>query len=338
MSSFFNPFVSTIPHKKILPVVYITTHGSYELIKWSKGKGIDKIEGEDILKKKLPLGMKIHIISSVPLGVCSFALVNHFNTIYENINRYTHDKRTEETLINDLADAVGKAHNDIIDNNSVEPEHEPLLAKLERARTYGKMTPYQTLDNLNNKDTKKSPIYYEKYFKRTIKEEEIEEDENKILEEDLKTYNESTIGRRINLIRPTDYRFYNQYMGSPITDIYDNVILYQSQRTDLFDPIEVPENTVLLSGIIYYMYSIGIDEFIIMDYSCSYVSGSPSSRTLRSLTRKLPIKYFEPIDSKRGGKRTKKYQRRKTKSKQMNRDRKLSRKTRTNKKRVLLHI
>ena len=118
-------------------------------------------------------------------------------------------------------------------------------------------------------------------------------------------------------------------MGPQIQDIYDDVIYYQSQNKYLF-----PENTVLLSGIINYMKSIGINEFIIMDYSCSAVEGISlsdpnSTRNLRAVNRSSPTP-FTPLVSKyprdsyhKGGKQTKKYRSKKTTHR-----RKLGRKTR----------
>lgn len=368
---------STTPHKKIIPVVYITTHGSYELVEWSEGEGINRDEGQCINEEKLPLGMKIDIIGSAPLGVCTFAFIKDYEDVCKNINRYMHDQRTEEKLINDLITNIEDIHNNIIDNNSVEPEHAPLLEELKKARTNRKMTTYQKIDNLNNTDPTKSPSYYDKYFKRTIKIDNLDDkkehitkhlddvdkekwssyceaiDELYSLEKDLKLYNESNIRMRINLIQPQDSRYDTRYFGPRIQDIYDDVIEYQNNHKELF-PLYKPENTVLLSGIINYMKSIGINEFIIMDYSCSIVEGislsDPNSRrTLRSLCRNSPTPFIPvysncPITQidrprtrdnsphRKGGKRTKKH----TNKKKICR-RKLGRKTRKtckNKKRI----
>lgn len=378
MDLFKSIFNSKIPHKKIMPVVYITTHGSYELVEWSEGEGINRDEGQTIIEEKVPLGMKIHIIGSAPLGVCSFSYITDIEEICKNINRYMHDERTEKQLINELVGNIEDIHNNIIDNNSVDPEHAPLLEELKQARTHRKMTTYQEIDNLNNTDPTKSPSYYDKYFKRTIKIDNLDEKNQLItkdvrelqdieelssyydaiheldsLEKDLEEYNYSNIGRRINLIQPQDSRSKTRYSGPRIQDIYDNVIEYQNNHKELF-PLYKPENTVLLSGIINYMKSIGINEFIIMDNSCSAVEGiSPSDpksrRTLRLLNRNSPIPFtplvskhpLTPVDrprtrdnspDRKGGKRTKKHTNKKT-----IRRRKLGRKTRKtckNKKRI----
>jgi hypothetical protein len=245
------------------------------------------------------------------------------------------------------------------------------------------MTTYQKIDNLNSTDPTKSPSYYDKYFKRTIEIDNLDEKNQLItkdvrelqdieelssyydaieeldsLEKDLESYNDSNIGRRINLIKPRDSRLYTRYSGPQIRDIYDDVIEYQYKNTDLFPQYKLPENTVLLSGIINYMKSIGINEFIIMDNSCSAVEGiSPSDpksrRTLRLLNRNSPTSFtplvskhpLTPVDrprtrdnspDRKGGKRTKKHTHKKT-----NRRRKLTRKTDKtckNKKRFRLRI
>ena len=360
MDLFKSIFSSSTPHKKIMPVVYITTHGSYELVEWSEGDGINRNEGQDIIQEKVPLGMKIHIIGSAPLGVCSFSRSTDVEDVCKNINRYMHDERTEEELINDLVGNLEDVHNNIIDNNrSIDPDYNKLLKELKQARNRGKMVTYQKIDNLNNTDPRKSPSYYDKYFKRTIEIDNLDEKNQLItkevrelqdieerssyydaieeldsLEKDLESYNDNNIGRRINLIQPQDSRTKTRYSGPQIRDIYDDVIEYQYKNKDLFPEYRVPENTVLLSGIINYMKSIGINEFIIMDNSCSAVEGiSPSDpmsgRTLRLLNRNSPTPFI-PVDSNRpitqidrprtrdnslyrkGGKRTKKYRSKKT--------------------------
>jgi hypothetical protein len=381
MDLFKSIFSSSTPHKKIMPVVYITTHGSYELVEWSEGEGINRNEGQGIIEEKLPLGMKIHIIGSAPLGVCSFSRSTDVEEVCKNINRYMHDERTEEELINDLVGNLEDVHNNIIDNNrSIDPDYNKLLKELKQARTHGKMVTYQKIDNLNNTDPRKSPSYYDKYFKRTIEIDNLDEKNQLItkevrelqdieelssyydaieeldsLEKDLESYNDSNIGRRINLIQPEDSRTKTRYSGPQIRDIYDDVIEYQYKNKDLFPEYRVPENTVLLSGIINYMKSIGINEFIIMDYSCSAVEGISlsepmSRRTLRLLNRNSPTSFtplvskhpLTPVDRPRtrdnspyrkGGKRTKKHHT----HKKTNHRRKLGRKTRKtckNKKRI----
>lgn len=380
MDLFKSIFSSRIPHKKIMPVVYITTHGSYELVEWSEGEGINRDEGQGIIEEKLPLGMKIHIIGSAPLGVCSFSYITDVEEICKNINKYMHDERTEEELINDLVGNIEDIHNNIIDNTrSNDPDYNKLLEELKQARTHGKMITYQKIDNLKNTFPTKSPGYYDKYFKRTIEIDNLDEknqlitkdireiedikelssyyeaiDELDSLEKDLESYNDSKIARRINLIQPQDLRRNTRYFGPQIQDIYDDVIEYQNNHKELFPEYRVPENTVLLSGIINYMKSIGINEFIIMDNSCSAVEGiSPSDpksrRTLRLVNRNSPTPFtplvskhpLTPVDRPRtrdnsphrkGGKRTKKYQSKKTICR-----RKLGRKTRKtckNKKRI----
>jgi len=90
---------SDMPHKKILPVVYITTHGNYRMFQETTGTGIvDKVEEVKIPERELPKGMKIHKIEAAGLGVCSITNNTNIFDVYENIKKYMHDERITTTI------------------------------------------------------------------------------------------------------------------------------------------------------------------------------------------------------------------------------------------------
>lgn len=356
---------TTSPHKKILPIVYITTHGNYRMIQETTGTGIvDKVEKVKINQGELPKGMKIHKIEAAGLGVCSITNTTNIFDIYENIKKYMHDERTLEQFINELVGIFENIHKyhiknkaEILDTHG--DDNNEIIDKYAQAFTHGEMNTYQEINSLDNIDPNKKPLYYEKSFTRNIKED---------LEEypiDLERYNKSEYDVRINLIEPAESRFDTRYSAPRIQDIYDDVIEYQKNFGG-------PDDEVLLSGIIRYIRkNKKMNEFIIIDLSCSTydlliskkngkfsiiepdeIDLARANRLLRRnsssdiirLNSRSPLTLVERDRTRdnspeppNGGKRIKKYQSRKPKSKKTIRRRKLTRKrcrTCKNKKRI----
>jgi hypothetical protein len=356
---------STKPHKEILPVVLITTHGNYRIIQETTGTGIvDKVEEVKISQGKLPEGMKIHKIEAAGLGVCTITNNINIYDVYDNIKKYMHDERSLQQFVNELVGIFENIHkyhiknkDDILDTPGGDKNE--LIKNYAKAFRRGEMNTYQEINSLDNRDPNKKPLYYEKFFTRDIKED-LEENPNPI---DLEKYNNFEYDVRINLIEPEESRFDNRYLGPRIYDIYDDVIEYQKEK-------QGPDDEVLLSGIIRYIRNIKkMNEFIIVDLSCSTYSDLISKnngkyslikpdeidvdRATRSLRRNSSCDIIR-LDSKspltlldrprtrdnspdrKGGKRTKKYR-----SKKKICRRKLTRKTHKtckNKKRFRLRI
>lgn len=260
MDLFKSIFRSPPSHKKILPVVLITTHGNYRMIQETTGTGIvDKVEEVKIIEGKVPEGMKIHKIEAAGLGVCSITTNTDIFDVYENIKRYMRDERTLQQFVNDLVGNFENIHKthiknkaEIIDTHG--DDKNELINNYAKAFNRGVMNTYQ---EINTRDPNKKPLYYEKFFTRDI----IKDSEE--YPEDLDRYIDSDYDVRINLIEPAESTFVNPYPEPKIQDIYDEVIEYQKEKKALDDE-------VLLSGIISYIKNIReINEFIIVDLSCS---------------------------------------------------------------------
>lgn len=256
---------STTPHKKVLPVVLITTHGNYRMIQETTGTGIvDKVEQVKISQSELPKGMKIHKIEAAGLGVCSITNNTNIYDVYENIKRYMHDERSLQQFVNELVGIFENIHKIHIENkdnilDTHDDDKNELIEKYAQAFRHGEMNTYQEINSLDNRDLNKKPLFYEKFFTRDIKED-FEENP---YPEDLERYNNSEYDERINLIEPRELRYDNRYSGPRIQDIYDDVIEYQIEKHG-------PDDVVVLSGIIGYIKNIKkINEFIIVDLSCS---------------------------------------------------------------------
>jgi hypothetical protein len=254
---------STKPHKKIMPVVYITTHGNYRMIQETTGTGIvDKVEEVKINEGKLPEGMKIHKIEAAGLGVCTITTNTNIFDVYENIKKYMHDERTLQQFVNELVGIFENIHKTHIENidelldRHGDDNHE-LINNYSKAFNRGEMNTYQEINSLDTRDPNKKPLYYEKIFTRNIIKDSEENPE------DLDRYIDSDYDVRINLIEPAESTFVNLYPKPKIQDIYDDVIKYQKEN-------QGPDDEVLLSGIIRYMRNNKkINEFIIVDLSCS---------------------------------------------------------------------
>uniref|UniRef100_A0A6C0DGT9 Uncharacterized protein n=1 Tax=viral metagenome TaxID=1070528 RepID=A0A6C0DGT9_9ZZZZ len=356
---------STTSHKKVLPVVLITTHGNYRMIQETTGTGIvDKVEEVKISQGKLLEGMKIHKIEAAGLGVCTITNDTNVLDVYENIKRYMHDERTLQQFVNELVSIFENIHKTHIKNKAElldrhDDDNHEVIEKYAQAIRRGEMNTYQEINSLDNRDPNKKPLYYEKIFTRDI----IEDSEENPYPEDLETYNNSEYNERINLIEPEESRFDTRYSGPRIQDIYDDVIKYQIEKHG-------PDDVVVLSGIIGYIKNIKkINEFIIVDLSCStyndvisknngkYSIIEPDEIDLARATRRLRrnsssdiirVNSRSPLTlvdrprtrdnspDRKGGKRTKKHT-----HKKMNRRRKLThkrRKTCKNKKRFRLRI
>jgi hypothetical protein len=352
---------SSTPHKKILPVVYITTHGNYRMFQETTGTGIvDKVEEVKIPERELPKGMKIHKIEAAGLGVCT--ITNNINIfdVYENIKKYMHDERSLEEFVNELVGIFENIHKihiknkaEILDTHGDDIDDiNELIDNYAKAFNRGEMNTYQEINSLDNRDPNKKPLFYQKFFTRDIKKDlEDSQEEPK----DLERYNDTGYNVRINLIEPRESRFDNRYSGPRIYDIFDDVIEYQIER-------QRPDDEVFLSEIIGYIKNIKkINEFIIVDLSCSTYSDLISKnngkyslikpdeidvdRATRSLRRNsssdiVRLNSESPLTlvdrprtrdnslDRKGGKRTKKYRSRKPKSKKTNRRRKLTHKRR----------
>jgi len=250
---------STKPHKKLLPVVLITTHGNYKILQETTGTGIvDKVEEVKIIQRELWKGMKIHKIEAAGLGVCTITTNTNIFDVYENIKKYMHDERTLQQFVNELVGIFENIHKTHIENidelldRHGDDNHE-LINNYSKAFNRREMNTYQEINSLDTRDPNKKPLYYEKFFTRNIKEDT----------EDLERYNNSEYDVRINLIEPEQSRFDNRYSGPKIQDIYDDVIEYQKKN-------KRPDDEVLLSEVIGYIKNIKkINEFIIVDLSCS---------------------------------------------------------------------
>uniref|UniRef100_A0A6C0H9K8 Uncharacterized protein n=1 Tax=viral metagenome TaxID=1070528 RepID=A0A6C0H9K8_9ZZZZ len=356
---------SNTPHKKILPVVLITTHGNYRIIQETTGTGIvDKVEEVKIIQGKLPEGMKIHKIEAAGLGVCSITTNTNIFDVYENIKRYMHDERPLEQFVNELVGIFENIHKSHIKNKAEildthDDDNRELINNYAKAFNRGEMNTYQEINSLDNKDPNKKPLFYEKFFTRDIKKDLEDSEDTK----DLDRYNDTEYDVRINLIEPRELRYDNRYLGPRIQDIFDDVIEYQKEK-------QGPHDEVLLSGIIGYIKNIKkMNEFIIVDLSCStyndvisknngkYSLIDPDEIDLARATRRLrrnsssdiirvnsrtPLTLLDRSRSRdnspdrKGGKRSKKHTHKKT-----IRRRKLThkrRKTFKNKKRIRLRI
>ena len=349
---------SSTPHKKLLPVVLITTHGNYKILQETTGTGIvDKVEEVKIIQRELWKGMKIHKIEAAGLGVCTITTNTNIYDVYENIKRYMHDERTLEQFVNELVgifENIHKTHIENIDEIRVihgDDNHE-LINNYAKAFNRGEMNTYQEINSLDNRDPNKKPLFHEKFFTRDIKKDlEDSQEEPK----DLERYNNREYDVRINLIEPEQSRFDNRYSGPKIQDIYDDVIEYQKIN-------KRPDDEVLLSEVIGYIKNIKkINEFIIVDLSCSVYNDVISkkngkfstiepheidlARATRLFRRNsssdiIRVDNRSPLTlvdrprtrdnspDRKGGKRTKKYRSRKPKSKKTNRRRKLTHKRR----------
>lgn len=258
---------SNTRHKKILPVVYINTHGNYRTLQETTGTGIvDKVEEVKIRQGHLPKGMKIHKIEAAGLGLCTITTNTNVYDVYENIKRYMHDERTLQQFVNELVGIFENIHKTHIENideirDRLGDDNNELINNYAKAFNRGEMNTYQEINSLDNRDPNKKALFYEKIFTRDIKED-LEENPYPT---DLEKYNNSEYDMRINLIEPEESRFDNRYSGPRIQDIYDDVIKYQIEKHG-------PDDVVVLSGIIGYIKNIKkINEFIIVDLTCSTI-------------------------------------------------------------------
>jgi hypothetical protein len=268
----FNPSTN---QKQILPVILISTHGSYRI----KKKNIDGRVEDAMIEIKLPDGMKIHKLETAAFGVVNFTSNYDINQMCGNLKKYMYDTRKVEELINDLVVNVEDIRHENIENKNLNGEDEEVTS-FTVASNRGQMNTYQELNSLDNTDPNNKPIFYQKLFSRNIKErtkedifrkyglEEEDFEEEEILEmikvnsDDLSDFNNTRYDMRINLIEPSFSRLASQYLGPKIQDIYDLVI--EDQITH-----GASRDFVLLSGIIWYMKQKGMNEFIIVDMSCS---------------------------------------------------------------------
>jgi len=268
-------FNSSTNQKKILPVILISTHGGYRI----KKKNIDGRVEDAMIEIKLPDGMKIHKLETAAFGVLNFTSSYDINQMCGNLKKYMHDTRTVKELVNDLVVNVEDIRHENIENKNLDGEDEEITS-FTVASNRGQMNTYQELNSLDNTDPNNKPIFYQKLFSRNIKEktkedilekyglEEEDFEEEEILEymkvntSDLYSFNNSYYDMRINLIEPSFSRLASQYLGPKIQDIYDLVI--EDQITH-----GASRDFVLLSGIIWYMKQKGMNEFIIVDMSCS---------------------------------------------------------------------
>jgi len=347
-------FNSSTNQKKILPVILISTHGSYRI----KKKNIDGRVEDAMIEIKLPDGMKIHKLETAAFGVVNFTSSYDINQMCGNLKKYMYDTRTVQELVDDLVVNVEDIRHENIENKNLNGEDEEITS-FTVASNRGQMNTYQELNSLDNTDPNNKPIFYQKLFSRNIKErtkedifrkyglEEEDFEEEEILEmikvnpNDLSDFSNSHYDMRINLIEPSFSRLASQYLGPKIQDIYDLVI--EDQITH-----GASRDFVLLSGIIWYMKQKGMNEFIIVDMSCSTFKdmddnnielNAKNERLFRSFRRQTsrtssPIVRVESRNrsrsrsrsrdrkSKGGKKRTNKYRNKKSKR----------RKTRKNKK------
>ena len=330
-------FNSSTNQKKILPVILISTHGEYRL------------NEDKIIEIKLPEGMKIHKLETAAFGVVNFTHSYDVNQICMNLKKYMYDTRTVEELVNDLVVNVENIRHEDIKNKNLYGEDEEITS-FTLTSNRGQMNTYQELNSLDNTDPNNEPKFYQKLFSRNTKErtkedifrkyglEEEDFEEEEILEmikvdpNDLRNFSNTRYDMRINLIEPSFSRLASQYLGPKIQDIYDLVI--EDQIT-----YGASSDFVLLSGIIWYMKQKGMNEFIIVDMSCSTFKdmvdndielNAKNERLFRSFRRgprsSSPFKIIESKNNanrsrsrdrkskgKGGKKRTKKYRNKKSK-------------------------
>ena len=306
-------FNSSTNQKKILPVILISTHGEYRIMK-KEDHGLNE---DKIIETKLPEGMKIHKLETAAFGVINFADSYDLNEICMNLKKYMYDTRTVEELVNDLVVDVENIRHEDIENKNLHGKDEEITS-FTLTSNRGQMNTYQELNSLDNTDL----MFYQKLFSRNIKGNS----------HDLSSLRNSLYDMRINLIQPSFSRLASQYLGPKIQDIYDLVIEHQITYGETSD-------FVLLSGIIWYMKQKGVNEFIIVDMSCSTFSdtngndielNAKNERLFRSFRRgqrsSSPFKIIESKnnakrgrsksrerESKGGKKRTKKYRNKKSK-------------------------
>jgi hypothetical protein len=354
----FNPSTN---QKQILPVILISTHGSYRI----KKKNIDGRVEDAMIEIKLPDGMKIYKLETAAFGVVNLQETSNVDEVCIDLKKYMHDTRTVNELIDDLVVRVENIHTEHTFKTYDEDEE---VAAFTTAANRRQMNTYQLINTLDSEYPNNKPIFYQKLFSRNIKEktkedilekyglEEEDFEEEEILEymkvntSDLYSFNNSYYDMRINLIEPSFSRLASQYLGPKIQDIYDLVIEDQISYG-------ASDDVVLLSGIISYMKKKGMNEFIIVDLSCSTFRdmdenkidlNAKNERLFRSLRRQTsrtssPIVRVESRNRSRsrdisrnnsftsslsldkgGKKRTKKYRNKKSKR----------RKTRKNKKNI----
>jgi uncharacterized ubiquitin-like protein YukD len=269
----FNPSNN---QKQILPVILISTHGGYRI----KKKNIDGRVEDAMIEIKLPDGMKIYKLETAAFGVVNFSSAVDVDHLCMNLKKYMHDTRTVQELVNDLVVNVEGMHNENVENKNNLLAEDEEITSFTVASNRRQMNTYQELNSLDNTDPNNKPIFYQKLFSRNIKEktkedilekyglEEEDFEEEEILEymkvntSDLYRFNNSYYDMRINLIEPSFSRLASQYLGPKIQDIYDLVIEDQISYG-------ASDDVVLLSGIIWYMKQKGMNEFIIVDMSCS---------------------------------------------------------------------
>lgn len=303
-------FNSSTSQKKILPVILISTHGEYRL------------NEDKIIEIKLPEGMKIHKLETAAFGVVNFTHSYDVNQICMNLKKYMYDTRTVEELVNDLVVNVENIRHEDIKNKNLYGEDEEITS-FTLTSNRGQMNTYQELNSLDNTDPNNEPNFYQKLFSRNIK----------VNSDDLRDFSNTRYDMRINLIEPSFSRLASQYLGPKIQDIYDLVI--EDQIT-----YGASRDFVLLSGIIWYMKQKGMNEFIIVDMSCSKFKdmvdndielNAKNGRLFRLFRRgprsSSPFKIIESKNnanrsrssrettskSKGGKKRTKKYRNKKSK-------------------------
>ena len=272
----FNPSTN---QKQILPVILISTHGGYRI----KKKEHHGLAEDAMIEIKLRDGMKIYKLETAAFGVVNFPTAVDVDHLCMNLKKYMYDTRTVQELVNDLVVYVEGMHNKRVENKNNLLAEDEEITSFTVASNRRQMNTYQELNSLDNTDPNNKPIFYQKLFSRNIKEktkkdildffgkyglEEEDFEEEEILEymkadtNDLYSFNNSYYDMRINLIEPSFARLASQYLGPKIQDIYDLVI--EDQITH-----GASRDFVLLSGIIWYMKQKGMNEFIIVDMSCS---------------------------------------------------------------------
>ncbi len=335
--------VNTSP-KGALPVVLISTHGSYQIIQTTVGRGIDRVEEEYIEQYPLPSGMKVYKIETAAFGVVNLQNTSNVDEVCIDLKKYMHDTRTVNELIDDLVIRIENIHTEHTIKTYDEDEE---VAAFTTAANRRQMNTYQLINTLDSEYPNKQPLYYQKSFSRDLRKitnKNAESDED-YESDDLILYNNSEYDMRINLIQ---YSFATRYLGPKIQDIYDDIIRYQLENGKSGEE-------VFLSEMMNYLHSTGINEFIIVDLSCSVFNDmegyridvsknterlsrlfrreqyrNTSSPIVRldsrsrsnSFTRLSPINnnrnsptWRKMLGPDRGGKRSKKYRRTKKRSK-----------------------
>ena len=150
----FNPSTN---QKQILPVILISTHGSYRI----KKKNIDGRVEDAMIEIKLPDGMKIYKLETAAFGVVNLQETSNVDEVCIDLKKYMHDTRTVNELIDDLVVRVENIHTEHTFETYDEDEE---VAAVTTAANRRQMNTYQLINTLDSEYPNNKPIFYQKLF------------------------------------------------------------------------------------------------------------------------------------------------------------------------------